>query len=108
MHIIDVSLDPSNAAYSAVTVFNGGPSVVDLGGWTLLVANYRVTLPATQYMSVAPGNKMIVHLGSSPAPTSGQDVYVGISSLQNTPRGDPERTVLLFPDGKVASTYPPQ
>jgi hypothetical protein len=107
MRIIDVSLDPENAANSAVTVFNGGQAIVDLSGWALLVDNYRVTLPSNQYMSVGPGAKMILHLGNSQGPTSGQDIYVGISSVQSTPRGDAERTVLLFPNGSVASTYPP-
>jgi len=107
MHILDVSLDPANSANSAVTLFNGGPAVVDLSGWSLLVTNYRVTLPTTQYMSVGSGSKMIVHLGNSQGPTTGQDVYVGMSSLQNTQRLDADRTVLLFPDGNVASTYPP-
>jgi len=107
MHILEVSLDPENSANSAVTLFNGGPATVDLSGWSLLVSNFRVTLPTTQYMSVGSGSKMIVHLGNSQGPTSGQDVYVGMSSLQNTERLNADQTVLLFPNGSVASTYPP-
>lgn len=106
VRIVDVLLDPENVANSAVSVQNTSGTVVDLSGWTLLVENYRVRIPATQYVSVAPGGTLILNLGSSPVPTSGQHVYVGLGALQNTPRVDEQRTVLLDPDGRVASVYP--
>jgi len=105
VHITDASFDPANAANSSVTLTNGGSSNVDLGGWTLLVANYRVALPKTNYMTVAPGSSLIVHLATSQTPTSGQNVYVGLGSLDNTPRANPDQIVLLDPNGQVASTY---
>jgi hypothetical protein len=108
MRIVNVSLDPENAANSAVSVLNIGGAVVDLSGWTLLVQNYRVELPTTQYMSVSPGSTMIVHMSSSNTPTSGQNVYVGLGAMQSTPRVDGDRTVLLDPKGQVASVYPPE
>jgi Lamin Tail Domain len=108
MRITDASVDPENMANSAVTLMNTGSAVVDLSGWMLLVANYRVLLPTTQYMSVAPGSSMIVHLSGSPTPTNGQNVYVGLGAVSNTPRANADRTVLLTPDGDVASTYPPE
>src|SRR5436309_12250856 len=40
MRISDASFDPENVANTAVTVANMGQAPVDLGGWTLLVANY--------------------------------------------------------------------
>lgn len=107
MRIVNVSLDPENAGNSAVSVLNVGGAVVDLSGWTLLVQDYRVELPTTQYMSVAPGSTMIVHLTSSNTPTSGQNVYVGLGAAKSTPRVDSDRTVLLDPKGQVASVYPP-
>lgn len=106
MRISDASFDPENVANTAVTVANMGQAPVDLGGWTLLVANYRVELPATKYMTVAPGNALIVHLSSSATPTSGQNVYVGEGALQSTPRVDADRIVLLDPQRQVASVYP--
>jgi hypothetical protein len=105
MHITDASFDPGNAANSAVTLSNVGTSDVDLGGWVLLVANYRVTLPTTDYMTVAPGSSLIVHLATSQTPTSGQNIYVGLGSLENTPRVNEDQIVLLDPAGQVASTY---
>ena len=92
-----------NASNSSVTLTNGGSSNVDLGGWTLLVANYRVALPKTNYMTVAPGSSLIVHLATSQTPTNGQNVYVGLGSLDNTPRANPDQIVLLDPNGQVAS-----
>jgi hypothetical protein len=71
----------------------------------LLVANYRVTLPTTSYTSIAPGSSLIVHLAASQRPTSGQDVYVGLGSLENTPRANPDQIVLLNAAGRVANTY---
>ena len=108
VRIVDVSLDPADVANSAVSVHNIGVAVVDLSGWSLLVDNYRVRIPTTQYMSVAPGGTLIVHLGSSPTPTNGQNVYVGLGALQNTPRVDADRTFLLDPEGQVASVVPKQ
>jgi hypothetical protein len=107
VRIVDASLDPENVANSAVTISNTGSAAVDLSGWMLLVANVRVTLPTTQYMTVAPGHAMTVHLSSSPTPTNGQNVYVGLGALQNTQRIDSDRVVLLDPGGQVASLYPP-
>jgi len=71
----------------------------------LLVSNYRVTLPSTNYMTVAPGSSLIVHLATSQTPTNGQNVYVGLGSLDSTPRANPDQIVLLDPNGQVASTY---
>jgi hypothetical protein len=105
MHITDASLDPGNVSNSAVTLMNVGSANVDLGNWVLLVQNYRVTLPATNYMTVAPGSSMIVHLATSQTPTNGQNVYVGLGSLDNTPRANPDQIVLLNPSGQVQSTY---
>ncbi|HEY1291778.1 MAG TPA: lamin tail domain-containing protein [Chloroflexota bacterium] len=105
VHITDASFDPGNAADSAVTLSNAGSANVDLGGWVLLVSNYRVTLPTTNYMTVGPGSSLIVHLATSQTPTSGQNVYVGLGSVDNTPRANPDQIVLLNPSGQVASTY---
>jgi|SRR5215471_4311169 len=105
VHITDATFDPGNASNSAVTLSNGGSGNVDLGGWVLLVSNYRVTLPTTNYMTVAPGSSLIVHLATSQTPTSGQNVYVGLGSDDNTPRANPDQIVLLNPSGQVASTY---
>jgi len=105
VHITDATFDPGNASNSAVTLSNGGSGNVDLGGWVLLVSNYRVTLPTTNYMTVAPGSSLIVHLATSQTPTSGQNVYVGLGSVDNTPRANPDQIVLLNPSGQVASTY---
>jgi hypothetical protein len=107
VHISDASVDPANAAASSVTLTNASSAVVDLGGWMLLVLNYRVTLPKTQYMSVAAGNSMIVHLGNSQTPPNGQNIYVGLGAVDSTPRVDADRIVLLTPQAQVASTYPP-
>jgi hypothetical protein len=105
VHITDASVDPGNAANSSVTLTNGSSANVDLGGWLLLVSNYRLTLPTTNYMTVAPGSSLTVHLASSQTPTSGQNVYVGLGSLDNTPRANPNQIVLLNPNGEIASTY---
>jgi hypothetical protein len=79
-----------------------------MSGWILLVSNYRVTIPTTQYNTVAGGHQITFYLSSSQTPTSGQNVYVGLESLQNVSRVDSDRTVLINPQGQVASTYPPQ
>jgi hypothetical protein len=107
IRISDASLDPGNVGNSAVTLSNISTTLVDLSGWILLVQNYRVTLPTTQYMTVAPGKTMIVHLSSSATPTDGQNVYVGLGSVSTTPRVNPDQIVLLDKSGQVASTYPP-
>ena len=107
MRILNTSVDPQNVANSAVTVMNISQAPVDLSGWSLLVANYKVTLPSTQYMTVAAGSTLNLHLGDSPTVASGQDIYVGLSSLQNTPRVNANQTVLLDSQGHVASIYPP-
>ncbi len=104
--ITDASFDPSNVYQSAVTIANYGTSAVDLGGWRLLISNYRVTLPKTEYMTLVPGHPMTVHLTSSPTPTSGQNVYVGMEAIDSTPRVNESDIVLLNADGDVASTYP--
>jgi hypothetical protein len=105
--IVDANVDAANVAYSSVTVSNTSDRPVDMSGWILLVQNYRVTIPTSQYMTVAGGQKMTFYLSSSQTPTNGQNVYVGLESLQNVPRVDSDRTVLLNPQGQVASTYPP-
>jgi hypothetical protein len=105
VHITDASLDPGNVGNSAVTLMNAGGANVDLGGWVLLVQNYRVTLPTTNYMTVGPGSSLIVHLSTSQTPTNGQNVYVGLGSVDNTPRANPDQIVLLNPSGQVQSTY---
>jgi Lamin Tail Domain len=105
VHITDASFDPANAANSSVTLTNGSGGNVDLGGWTLLVANYRVALPKTNYMTVGPGSSLIVHLATSQTPTNGQNVYVGLGSIDSTPRANTDQIVLLDPNGQVASTY---
>jgi hypothetical protein len=105
VHITDASFDPANVYDSAITLSNGGTSNVDLGGWVLLVSNYRVTLPKTEYMTVVPGHSLIVHLSQSPTPTSGQNIYVGLGALDNTQRANPDQIVLINADGHVASTY---
>jgi hypothetical protein len=107
VRIIDASFDPENAGNTSVSVMNISTAPVDLSGWVLLVANYRVTIPTTQYMTVVPGRTLIVHTSSSATPTNGQNVYVGLGALQNTPRVDSDRIVLLDPTGQVASLYPP-
>jgi hypothetical protein len=107
MRILSTSIDPQDAANSAVTVMNVSQAPVDMSGWTLLVANYKVLIPSTQYMTVAAGSTLNIHLGQSPTAASGQDVYVGLGALLSTPRVDAERTVLLSPQGQVASVYPP-
>jgi hypothetical protein len=104
--IVDASMDPANVGNSAVTVSNVSQAPVDLSGWILLVQNYRITLPTTNYMTVAPGNMVIVHLSSSATPIEGQNVYVGLGALETTPRLNPDQIVLLDPQGHVASTYP--
>lgn len=106
IQITNASIDPQDVSNSAVTLANSGSAPVDLSGWVLLVQNYKVTIPTTQYMTVVPGNTLTLHLGTSPTPPNGQTVYVGLGSLQNTPRVDAERVVLLNPQGQVASTYP--
>jgi hypothetical protein len=107
IHIAGVSADPENVGNSAVTLTNTGTAPVNLGGWVLLVANYRVTLPTTEYMTIGPGSGLIVHLTTSPGPTNGQNVYVGLGAASGTPRLDADTTVLLDPRGQVAATYPP-
>ena len=54
IQITDASVNPSNVAASAITLSNSGGAAVDMGGWVLLVANYRVTLPKTDYMMLVP------------------------------------------------------
>lgn len=105
VRITNASLDPGNVGNSSVTLMNVGSSNVDLGNWVLLVQNYRVTLPATNYMTVAPGSSLMVHLSTSQTPTNGQNVYVGQGSLDSTPRANPDQIVLLNPSGQVQSTY---
>jgi hypothetical protein len=105
MRIVDASLDPADVANSSVTLMNTSGSPVDVGGWMLLVANYRVTLPKTDYMTVVPYKMLIVHLASSPTPTNGNNVYVGLGALDGTPRVNSDQIVLLSPQGDVASTY---
>jgi hypothetical protein len=105
VRITDASFDPGNASNSSVTLMNAGTANVDLGGWVLLVSNYRVTLPSTNYMTVGPGTSMIVHLATSQTPTNGQNVYVGLGALDSTPRANPDQIVLLNPSGQVQSTY---
>jgi Lamin Tail Domain len=105
VHITDASFDPGSAADSAITLSNGGSAAVDLGGWVLLVADYRISLPRTDYMTVAPGHSLIVHLATSQSPTSDQNVYVGLGALESTPRIDQDQIVLIDADGQVASTY---
>src|SRR5690242_3473390 len=61
VRIAEASFNPENAASSAVTLENIGTQNVDLGGWVLLVDTYRVTLPQTDYMTVVPGDSLIVH-----------------------------------------------
>jgi hypothetical protein len=107
MRILSTSMDPQDVANSAVTVMNVSQAQVDMSGWMLLVNNYKVTLPATQYMMVAAGSTLNIHLGDSPTAASGKDVYVGLGALQSTPRVDADRTVLLDSQGHVASIYPP-
>jgi hypothetical protein len=107
MRILSTSLDPQDPSNSAVTVMNISQATVDLSGWSLLFNNYKVTLPSTQYMSVGAGSKLNIHLGNSPSVASGQDVYVGLGALQNTPRVNADQTVLLDSQGHVASVYPP-
>jgi hypothetical protein len=104
--IVETSLDPGNVANSSVTVSNTSDKPVDMSGWILLVQNYRVTIPTSQYMTIAGGHQMTIYLNSSPTPTNGQNVYVGLESIQNVPRVDSDRTVLINPQGQVASTYP--
>jgi hypothetical protein len=106
VHITNASLDPGDVSNSSVTLMNGGSANVDLSGWVLLVQNYRVTLPTTNYMTVAPGSSLIVHLATSQTPTNGQNVYVGLGSLDSTPRANPNQIVLLNPSGQVQSMYP--
>jgi hypothetical protein len=103
--ITDASLDPGNVANSSVTLTNSGSTNVDVGGWVMLVQNYRVTLPKTEYMTIGPGGSLIVHLATSQTPTNGQNVYVGLGSIDNTPRADPDQIVLLDAQGQVASTF---
>jgi hypothetical protein len=105
--ITDTSVDPSDPSNSSVTLFNTSQGAVDLSGWVLLVANYRVTLPTTQYMTVGPGSTVVLHLGTSPSVATGKDIYVGLGSLDNTPRADPGQVVLFDKQGNVASLYPP-
>ena len=105
--ITNASVDPSDASNSAVTLFNTSQGPVDLSGWTLLVANYRVTLPTTQYMTVAAGNTVVLHLATSPSVATGKDIYVGLGSLDSTPRANPNQVVLFDKQGSVASVYPP-
>ena len=104
VHITEASFDPGNAANSAVALTNAGGASVDLGGWVPLVANYRVTLPTTSYMTIAPGSSLMVHPATSQTPTSGENVYVGLGSLDNTPRANPDQIVLVNASGQVAST----
>jgi lamin tail-like protein len=105
VHITDASFDPANVYDSAITLSNGSSTNVDVGDWVLLVSNYRVTLPKTDYMTIAPGHSLIVHLSQSATPTSGQNVYVGLGALDSSPRVNADQIVLLNSDGHVASTY---
>jgi Lamin Tail Domain len=108
VHITDASFDPANAGASSVTLTNAGTANVDVGGWTLLVSNYRIALPKTDYMTIGPGTSMIVHLSTSATPTIGQNVYVGLGAVDNTPRVNANQIVLLDQSGQVASTYATQ
>jgi hypothetical protein len=105
--ITNASADPSNPSNSSVTLLNTSQGPVDLSGWTLFVLNYRVTLPTTQYMTVGAGSTVVLHLATSPSVATGKDIYVGLGSIDNTPRADPSQVVLLDKQGKVASLYPP-
>ena len=60
------------------------------GGWVLLVSNYRVTRPTTNYMTMARDGSRIVHLATSQTPTNGQNMYVRSGSLDT--RHVPTRT----------------
>jgi hypothetical protein len=58
-------------------------------------------------MTVGPGSTIVLHLGDSPSVATGKDIYVGLGSLDNTPRADPNQVVLFDKQGNVASLYPP-
>ena len=75
----------------------------------MLVGTYRITVPTTDYMPVAPASNKIVHLFvhllSSSTPTSGDNIYLGVGSVKAgtgiATAGD--RIVLLNSNGEVAT-----
>jgi hypothetical protein len=105
MEIVEASFDPANVGNTSVTLVNKSQAPVDVSGWKLFVGGYRVTLPSTSFMTAVPGTPMIVHLTSSPTPTSGQNVYVGLENVDAFGRPDEDRILLTTPDGQVASSY---
>jgi hypothetical protein len=107
VQISDASVDQINVENSSVSLKNVGTEPVDLSGWVLFVGSYRITFPTSNYMTLAPASTKIVHLSSSTAPTSGDNLYLGLGAVSvgsgHVTSGD--ELVLLDSEGNVASIF---
>ena len=68
----------------------------------------RITFPTTEYMTLAPNSSKNVFLSSAPAANLGDNIYLGIGSVQGGPGvlTANDRLVLLTAQGVAASIYP--
>ena len=110
VQIVDVEVSTVKAADISTTLSNVSSDPVDLGNWILLYGSYQVTVPSTQYVTIAPGLTKTLHLASSVEPPNGTDIYLGYSSLSVTPLLIPNQVlVLLNPQRQLisASSVPP-
>jgi len=107
VQIANVTVDTASPDNSAVTLRNSGDKPVDLSGWTLLFNSFRAKFPTTNYMTLAPNSIKNVYLSSSTSPVTGDNVYLGISSV-NAGTGlftAGNQIILLDSENKVASQY---
>jgi hypothetical protein len=105
VQIVNVLPDTINTADVATTLRNTSTDPVDLGNWILLFGSYQVTVPSTQYVTIAPGSEKTVHLASSLTQPNGTDIYLGYDTLLITPLIIPNQVlVLLNPQRQLIST----
>jgi len=111
IQITEVRQNTVNVADVAATLNNVSPDPVDMGNWIMLYGTYQITVPATQYVTIAPGESKTFHLASSTFQPTGTDVYVGTSSLDKSRMIIPNQLlVLLNPQRQLISAMlvPPE
>jgi hypothetical protein len=105
VQIVNVQPNTVNTADVATTLRNTSQDPVDLGNWILLFGSYQVTVPSTQYVTLAPGSDKTLHLASSVAAPNGTDIYLGYDALLVSPMIIPDQVlVLLNPQRQLIST----
>jgi hypothetical protein len=106
IQITDVQLNTVNQADVASTLHNVSADPVNLGNWIMLYGSYQVVVPATQYVTVAPGTSKTIHLASGIDAPDGSDIFLGMSSLDVTPLIIPNQVlVLLNPQRQLISAF---